>query len=170
MTGSTKPTSPVDQNELRTNQVIGSVLLLIAFILDRWEWVAIQASILFIATLVPSLTPYRLIYLYLLQPVGLLKPDLRNDRRAAHRFAMLLGFILTATATYLLAAGYSQIGWTLVWLVITLTAIAALGWCPGCFTYYTLNRLGLSRFFKYGPIACTIPGARPPKTTNHLTN
>jgi len=158
----------VDQNELRSNQVLVSGILLLAFFLSSWELVALQSGIFFIATITPRFNPYRLIYLYLLQPLGLLKPDFRTDHSEAHRFAVLLGFVMTAVASYLIINGYTQIGWSLVWLIIVLTAVAIIGWCAGCFTYYTLHRLGLSRFFKHGPIACTIPGARPPKSTNHI--
>ena len=156
----------VDQNELRFNQVLISLMLLLAFLMSSWELVAIQAGVFFIASLMPRLHPYRLVYLYLFLPLKILKPDLREDHSEAHRFAVLIGFVMTTLSSYLIASGYSHIGWGLVWFIVILTAIAVLGWCAGCFTYYMLNRIGLSRFFKHGPISCTIPGARPPKSTN----
>ena len=155
---------PVDQNELRTNQVLGAGVLVCAAVLGRWELVAFQAGVLLLATVQPRLSPYRVVYRMLLLPLGLIQPDRRNDHLAAHRFASLLGFLITTTASYLLMTGHTQLGWSLVWLVITLTAIAVLGWCAGCFMYYALHRLGLTRFFKHAPIACTIPCARPPKS------
>ena len=166
MQGSSKLSTLVDQNELRSNQVLVSLTLLVAFFMSSWELVAIQAGVFFIATVMPRLHPYRLVYLYLFLPLKLLKPDLRNDHSEAHRFAVLMGFVMTSFSSYLLVNGYSQVGWGLVWFIVVLTAIAVLGWCAGCFTYYMLNRIGLSRFFKHGPIACTIPGARPPKSTD----
>lgn len=156
----------VDQNELRFNQVLVSLMLLLAFFMSSWKWVAFQAGVFFIASLMPRLHPYRLIYVYLFLPLKIVKPDLREDRSEAHRFAVLLGFLMTTLSSYLIASGYSQIGWGIVWLIVALTVIAVLGWCAGCFTYYMLNRFGLSRFFKHGPVSCTIPGARPPKSTN----
>lgn len=153
----------VDQNELRTQQALGGVILLSAFVLQRWELVAVQASILFIASLLPRMHPYRLVYLFILLPMGIVKPDRRTDHSAAHRFASFLGFVMTTIASYLLANHYTWFGWGLVWIVIVLTGIAILGWCAGCFTYYTLHRLGLTRLFRYAPVACTFPGARPSK-------
>ena len=160
----------VDQNELRTTQALGLTLLTAAALLARWELVAVHAAILLIALLQPRLSPYVFVYRFVLVPLGLIRRDLRHDHLAAHRFATLLGVVFTATASFLLITGHSQIGWFLVWLVVALTAVALLGWCAGCFTYYTLHLLGLTRFFKHAPIACTIPGARPPKSKNQDSN
>ena len=154
---------------MRTNQALGARLLTVAALLDQWELVAIQSGVFLLATLQPALNPYAILYRFILRPLGLLRSDLRPDHMAAHRFATMVGSILTATASYLLITGHTQIGWSLVWLIVTLTAIALLGWCAGCFTYYTLHRMGLMRFMKHAP-TCSIPGARPPKPTNHNTN
>ena len=156
----------VDQNELRFNQVLVSLMLLLAFFISSWQLVAIQAGVFFIASIFPRLHPYRLVYVYLFLPLKILKPDLREDHSEAHRFAVLLGFVMTSLSSALIANGFSQTGWGLAWLIVALTAIAIVGWCAGCFTYYMLHRLGLCRLFKHSPVACTIPGARPPKSTH----
>lgn len=153
----------VDQNEIRTHQLLILVGLLLGFIIDRWEWVAIQAIVFLLTVLRPTLGPYVLLYKKILKPFGILKTDIRVDVPQAHRFAMSFGFLVTGYSSYLLYNGYAIMGWGLVWLVIILGALALAGWCAGCFSYYMLNRLGLGGFFKYESIAGVFPGVRPDK-------
>jgi hypothetical protein len=154
----------VDQTELRVNQFFTIIMFLTAFVLDRWELVALQSVIFGLAFLNLRFSPYVALYHYVLQPTGLVRPDLRLDNMAAHRFATMIGILVSSSAAYLLAAGYASIGWSLVWLIIILAGIAFSGWCAGCFTYYMLNRLGLKGFFKNAPICGVFPGSRPPKS------
>lgn len=153
----------VDQNELRTHQVLVLIGLLTGFITDRWEWVAVQAVVFFLTVLFPTYGPYVLIYKGVLKPLGLIKPDLRVDVPQAHRFAMSIGLLVTGCSSYMLFSGNTMIGWSLVWLILILGIIALSGWCAGCFTYYMLNSMGLGGFFKYTSISGTFPGARPGK-------
>lgn len=153
----------VDQNELRTHQILVLIGLLTGFITNRWEWVAVQAVVFLITVLLPSYGPYVLIYKGFLKPLGLIKPDLRIDVPQAHRFAMSIGLLVTGYSSYMLFIGNSLIGWSLVWLILILGMIALAGWCAGCFTYFMLNRIGLGGFFKYGSLSGTFPGARPGK-------
>jgi len=153
----------VDQNELRTHQILVLIGLLAGFITDRWEWVALQAVVFFMTVLLPSYGPYVLIYKRFLKPIGLIKPDLRVDVPQAHRFAMSIGLLVTAYSSYMLFIGNNVIGWSLVWLILILGIVALGGWCAGCFTYFMLNRIGLGGFFKYGSLSGTFPGARPDK-------
>jgi len=151
----------VDQNEIRTHQVFVLTGLLVGFITDRWEWVAVQAVVFLFTVLLPSLGPYMLIYKKILKPLGLIKPDLRVDVPQAHRFAMSIGLLVTGFSSYLLYSGNTMLGWGLVWLVLVLGTIAQAGWCAGCFAYFMLNRMGLGGFFKYGSVSGIFPGARP---------
>jgi hypothetical protein len=154
----------VDQTELRVNQFFTIIMFLTAFVLDRWELVALQSVIFGLAFLNLRFSPYVALYHYVLQPTGLIRSDFRLDNMAAHRFATMIGILVSSSAAYLLAAGYASIGWGLVWLIIVLAGIAFSGWCAGCFTYYMINRLGLKGFFKYAPICGVFPGSRPPKS------
>ena len=153
----------VDQNEIRTHQILILFGLSVAFIADRWEWVAIQSAVFLITVFLPSFGPYVLVYKKILKPLGLIKPDIRIDVPQAHRFAMSIGLLVTGGASYLIYSGNAILGWSLVWLVIVLGVIALAGWCAGCFTYYMLNRLGLGGFFKYRSITGIFPGVRPGK-------
>jgi hypothetical protein len=156
-------TRTVDQNELRVNATLVVTVLITAFVINRWELVAIQAAALFLTTVQLGLGPYVALYRYILRPAGIVKPDLRVDNPEPHRFAAMFGTIVASTAAYLLAAGRAVAGWGLVWLLIILAAAGLGGWCAGCFTYYMMNRLGLGGLFKHPPIKGTFPGARPPK-------
>lgn len=153
----------VDQSKLRVQQFFSLIVFLTALVLDRWELVALQSVIYVLTLLNPKLSPYTALYRHVLQPIGLIKPDLRPDNREVHRFATLIGTLVTSAAACLLAGGYTSIGWGLVWLMVVLVGAAFFGWCAGCFTYYMINRLGLKGFFNKEPIGGVFPGARPPK-------
>jgi len=158
-----KSTGMVDQSELRVTAALGILVLAAAFIVNRWELVAFQAGVLFLTALRPTFGPYIVFYHAILQPAGIVKPDVRADNLEPHRFAALFGTVVSATAAVLLATGSSVAGWAFAWLLISLAAANFAGWCAGCFTYYTLHRLGLRGVFKDAPIDGTFPGARPPK-------
>ncbi|MEE8416383.1 MAG: DUF4395 domain-containing protein [Desulfobacterales bacterium] len=154
----------VDQAEMRVQQFGVITLFLTAFVLDRWELVALQAVIFGLTFLNTRFSPFIALYRHVLQPVGLIRPDRRLDNEEPHRFATMIGVIVSSSATVLLASGYASIGWGLVWLIIVLAGIAFSGWCAGCFAYYMLNRLGLKGFFINAPIGGAFPGSRPPRS------
>jgi len=153
----------IDQNELQVHRFFTIMVLLTAVVLDRWELVALQAVIFGLTFLDLRFSPYIALYHYVLRPAGLVHPDPRPDHMAAHRFATMIGLLVSLPAAYLLATGYTFIGWALVWMIIVLAIIAFFGWCAGCFMYYMLNRLGLKGFFSNAPLSGAFPGARPPK-------
>ncbi len=158
---------PLDQSELRTQQALGPLLLVTAYIVDEWSLVAAQCAILAVTALRYDIGPYVLLYRLVLRPLGIVRPDVREDNLEAHRFAMLLGVVVLAAATYLLAtAASATAGWILAWLVAVLGGMAFLGWCAGCFTYYLINRPGVTGFFANARIeGSSFPGARPPRNT-----
>ena len=150
----------VDQNEIRTNQVLTVLVLLGAYLTGVEQLVLFQSIVFLMTTIAPSFGPYVLFYRYVLSPLGIIKPDHRVDHAEAHRFATLIGFGVSAAA-YGLMVNHAAIAWFLVWLMIVLGILAFAGWCAGCFSYYMLNRLGLKGFFKQTPLNNTFPGQRP---------
>ncbi len=155
----------LDQSEIRTQQALGPLLLIAAYIADDWRLVAAQCVFFLLTALRYDLGPYVLLYRSLLKPLGIVKPDIRADNPEAHRFATAFGFVVLAVATYLVATGHTIIGWSLVWALVILGGIGFFGWCAGCFMYYVINRFGGGRFFRHAPITgTTVPGARPPKS------
>ena len=153
----------VDQTELQVQRIFIVVFLLTAYFLDWWVLVALQAVILFITFLNPGYSPYIALYRNVLQRTGLIRPDRRLDNSEAHRFAAVIGALVSSCAAYLLSTGRPSLGWGLVWLMIVLVSVACAGWCAGCFVYYILNRLGLKGFFQYTAIGGAFPGYRPSK-------
>jgi len=153
----------VDQNEIRTHQILVLTGVLTGFITNQWEWVAVQAGVFLITVMFPAYGPYVLFYKKILNPLGLVKTDVRIDVPQAHRFAMSIGLIVTISSSYLLYSGNTTLGWGLVWMMLILGSIAQVGWCAGCFFYYMLNRMGLGGFFKYSSISGVFPGSRPNK-------
>lgn len=154
----------VDHAAIKTGQLLSIALLLAAFILGRWELVALLAVIFLITAVLHPLGPFVLVYRLLLKPLGIVKPDLRVDHLQPHLFGQAVGAASAAIAALALYAGYGYAGWGLVWILIALTAISYKGWCIGCFLYYQLNRLGLRGFFSREPAdKKAMLGARPKK-------
>ncbi|HET9555129.1 MAG TPA: DUF4395 domain-containing protein [Anaeromyxobacteraceae bacterium] len=154
----------LDQSELRTQQALGPLVLVLAYVLDDWRLVAAHGGFLLLAALHESLGPYTLLYRWVLRPLGIVEPDLRVDNPEPHRFAALFGATVLSIAAYLVARGHAIVGWTLSWTVAILGGIAFFGWCAGCFMYYLIHRVGAGGFFRQAPIdGSAFPGSRPPR-------
>lgn len=154
----------LDQSEIRTQQALGPLVLVGAYVIDDWRLVALQSGFLLLTALHDALGPYALLYRWVLRPLGLVEPDLRVDNPEPHRFAAAFGFSVLAVAAFLLAKGHATAGWMLALTVAILGGIAFFGWCAGCFTYYVLHRLGARGFFGRAPIGAAFPGIRPPRS------
>ena len=122
-------------------------LTLAAFLFNIPWLVAAIGLVLAIGTLFPAASLFKQIYLKVLKPAKLLKPNIITDDPAPHRFAQGVGAVfLLASSVALLGAGNAVVGWTLAWVVIVLAAINLFfGFCAGCFVYYQLDRAGLLR-------------------------
>lgn len=137
----------VDHSGLKTGMAITIGLLLIGFIIDSWIPVAFVAVAQLLGALGVSFAPYRLIYLKIVKPAGIVKPHVVEDNPEPHRFAMFVGAIFNGLATLALFIGASAIAWILVWVVIVLANLNFwLNFCLGCWMYYQLNRLGVPGF------------------------
>lgn len=154
----------IDHSAIKTGQLLTIATLLGAYIFARWEPVAILAVIFLVTSLHLEWGPFAIVYRFLLQPLGLVKADLRTDNAQPHRFGQAVGAVSAALAAAALFAGYAMLGWLLVWVLIGLTAVSFFGWCIGCFIYYQINRSGLGGFFGYAPTDSHVTlGARPRK-------
>lgn len=159
------PTKTIDHSAIKTGQTLAIVILLAAFVLDRWEPVAALAGAFLVTSVFFEWGPFALLYRWPLKPLGLVAPDLRTDNVQPHRFGQAVGAVTAALAAAALYFNYAILGWMLVWVLIALTAISFMGWCIGCFIYYQLNRLGLGGFFGRKPTdSRVVLGARPRRT------
>jgi hypothetical protein len=135
----------VDVNALRTNQALIVAGVVIAFVLGTsvgaWVLLAVAAS-LAIGAALPGNGPFQIFYREVLKPTGLVKPNLRPDDPAPHRFAQSLGATVLFVAALALFAGVDALGWVLALMVLALALVNLLfGFCAGCFLFLQINRI-----------------------------
>lgn len=137
-------TGMLDHTALKFNQASIIALLLLAFAFN-WMWmVAFVGAVMLVGTVWPNAGLFKLIYLRLVKPTGLLKPDLRLDKPHPHLFAQGLGGLFLALATAAFVSGATLWGWLLAAIVVVLAAINLFaGFCLGCFFYFQLVRRGI---------------------------
>ena len=137
----------VDQSSIKVSQATMISLLILAFIVDVWPLVLIVAVLNTLGVLSPKLDLYRHLYVDVLKPVGLVRPNVIPDHPEPHRFAKGVGAALAAVAALFLGLGAATVGWVLVWVLVLLAALNLfVGFCLGCFFYYQFNRLGVPGF------------------------
>jgi proteasome lid subunit RPN8/RPN11 len=150
----------VDHSALKTNQLFIIVLSVLAFILNLPILAAFVALMMGIGSAL-KVPGFGFVYKSVLKPRGWIKPDVLDDNPEPHRFAQTLGFLFMIAGSAALFAGLSELGWSLVWLVVALAALNAFGgFCVGCAVYYWLGRFGITGFDKRPP-AGTLPGMKP---------
>lgn len=141
-TGRPGPVSTVDRTALQVNQGFIVGLLALAFVLNQPWLAAFVAAVMAIGTIAPRAALFQQLYLDILRPAGLLKPDLRSESPAPHRFAQGLGASVLGVGVLALFAGLPALGWSLTIVVLALAAINLIfGFCAGCFVYFQLQRL-----------------------------
>ena len=135
----------VDTTTIKFNQGSIVVLTLLGFLLNQPYLVLFVGLVLAVGVIFPNATLFKQIYLKLLKPNGLLKPNVIDDNPAPHQFAQGVGsFFLLSSSFALLVLNAVVLGWVLTWIVIILAAINLFfGFCAGCFVYYQLDRFGL---------------------------
>jgi Domain of unknown function (DUF4395) len=141
----------VDTHLAKFSQAVTVLLSALAFLLNQPILVAIAALILTLAAIVPSVSPFRLLYRYLVLPLHLLRPRIVEDDPAPHRFAQGVGAaFLIASSLLLYLTSATAVGWTLDLIVFVLAGInLTVGFCAGCFVYYHLGRLGILPRVRY---------------------
>jgi Domain of unknown function (DUF4395) len=141
----------VDTHLAKFSQAVTVLLSALAFLLNQPIIVAIAALILTLAAIVPSVSPFRLLYRYIVLPLHLLQPRIVEDDPAPHRFAQGVGAaFLIASSLLLYLTSATAVGWALDLIVFVLAAInLTVGFCAGCFVYYHLGRLGILPRVRY---------------------
>jgi hypothetical protein len=141
----------VDTHLAKFSQACTVLLTALAFLLNQPGIVLITAIILALAALVPTVSPYRLLYRGIVLPLHLLRPRIVEDDPAPHRFAQGVGAVfLVASTLVLFLTKATGVGWTLDLIVFVLSGInLTIGFCAGCFVYYQLGRIGLFPRVRY---------------------
>ncbi|MDH5370302.1 MAG: DUF4395 domain-containing protein [Gammaproteobacteria bacterium] len=158
----------VDHAEIKMGQILTMIISATALTLQNQIPLIILGGIFLLSGTVRVISPFSLLYRWVIHPLGIIKSDYRLDNIQPHKFGQLVGVITVMLALGLMHFGFTFAGWSIVVVLILLTATSYAGWCVGCFMYYQLNRLGLGGFFKHEPTDKTvIIGARPRKNNTH---
>jgi hypothetical protein len=138
------PVTKVDHTAIRFTQFWVVFFSLLAFIAGAPILTLALALVLAWSAAQPDRAPFRQLYVTQLRPRGWLKPDVRADDPAPHRFAQGVGATVLGLSFILLALGATPVGWGLDLLVTFLAAVnLTIGFCAGCFLFYQLRRLHL---------------------------
>lgn len=155
-------TDYVDHAEIKMGQLltigISGVALAMQDTLPLW----LLGVVFLLSGSVRGISPFTLLYRWVVQPLCLMKSDYRLDNIQPHKFGQLVGAITVMLALGLIEYGYPTAGWVVVGVLIVFTGISYAGWCVGCFMYFQLNRLGLGGFFRHAQKDKSVfPGMRP---------
>jgi hypothetical protein len=149
---------PFDRSPLKVGQVI-----LIAGIVTAWV-IALSVPLAAIAlpllaammlgsALSPATSLPRALYVGVLKPRRLVRPRVRMEDPAPHRFAQLVGGIFLVAASAAAVLGHITVAWSLGWIVIGLAFLNfAFDICVGCIVYAQLVRVGLFPITGRSPI------------------
>jgi hypothetical protein len=138
-----------DRSALKVGQVILIGGLVVGWLVALAQPTAAVALPIFAVMLLggalsPSTSLPRALYVGVLKPRGLVRPRVRVEDPAPHRFAQLVGGIFLVAASITAFAGHLTVAWTLGWIVIALALLnLALDICVGCIVYAQLVRVGL---------------------------
>ncbi len=143
------PIVQFDRSALKVGQVLLIGGLLIAWIVGMARPAAavalpVFALVLLGGALSPATSLPRWLYLRVLKPRGLVRPRVRAEDPAPHRFAQLVGGTFLVAASVAAVLGHLTVAWTLGWIVIALAFLNfAFDICVGCIVYAQLVRVGL---------------------------
>jgi len=140
---------PFDRSALKVGQVILIGGLVIAWLVALARPAAAIALPLFALMLLgsalsPATSLPRALYTGILKPRRLVRPRVRSEDPAPHRFAQLVGGAFLVAAGLAAVLGQLTVAWTLGWVVIALASLnLVLDICVGCIVYAQLVRVGL---------------------------
>lgn len=135
----------LDRSSIKFNQGAIVVLVSIAFLLNLYWLVALVSIVMLIGTLFPKAGLFKLTYVYIFKPLGIIKPHIVKEPNTPHLFAQGMGGVVLAAAFLLLNfTNQNFIGWFLSLVVVALAFInLTTNFCAGCFIYYQLNKIGI---------------------------
>ncbi len=137
----------IDQNQIKFNMAMTASLLIIGYLLNSWIPVAVAIVCQFSGAMGLTFAPYRIIYTRIVVPIGIMKPNKIPDNHAPHHFAALVGGLFDLIGVILILVGMSVTGWIFIGIVFLLSILNLfLGFCAGCFMYYTFNKLSIPGF------------------------
>ena len=152
----------IDHAEIKMGQLLTMAISAAALVMQQTWPLMLLGGVFLLSGTLRSVSPFTLLYRWLVSPLQLMKSDYRLDNIQPHKFGQLIGALTVAIALGLIAFGQPMVGWGVVTVLIGLTFTSFAGWCVGCFLYFQLNRLGLRGFFQHSPTDKGVfPGVRP---------
>jgi hypothetical protein len=150
---------PFDHSALKVGQVILIAGLATAWLIALSVPLAaialpLLAAMLLGSALSPATSLPRALYVGVLKPRRLVRPRVRMEDPAPHRFAQLVGGIFLVAASAGAVLGHITVAWSLGWIVIGLAFLNfAFDICVGCIVYAQLVRVGLFPITGRRPVA-----------------
>ena len=150
---------PFDRSALKVGQVILIAGLVTAWVIALSVPLAaialpLLAAMLLGSALSPATSLPRALYVGVLKPRRLVRPRVRMEDPARHRFAQLVGGIFLVAASAAAVLGHITVAWSLGWIVIGLAFLNfAFDICVGCIVYAQLVRVGLFPITGRSPVA-----------------
>jgi len=152
----------VDHAEIKLGQLLTILIASLALLYQHTPPLFLLGGIFLLSGTVRVISPFSMLYRWVVSPLGIMRSDYRLDTIQPHKFGQLIGALTVMLALGLIEYGAPVAGWVVVAVLILLTVTSYAGWCIGCFLYYQLNRFGLRGFFRYAPRDKGVfPGMRP---------
>ena len=142
----------VDQNKIRFAMFANLMLLAFGWVFNSWLPLIIAAlSQLLGATKLPF-APYFGLYNLVFIPFRIINPYRITDDPVPHRFASLIGGLLTLFGTIFILVGFPTVGWIFIIMVFTFQNLNLwVNFCMMYSLYYLLYRLRIPGF-NHAPI------------------
>ena len=154
----------IDHRAIQFSQIMVIGLNILAYVLNLPN-LALFTGVVCLAGAALSVPGFLFIYKPL-KSANLIKPDYLPDHPEPHRFAQLLGGLMTFGGGLLVINGQLILGWALIWIHAALAALNGFGgFCLGCFIYYWIGRMGIPGFQQTPPPGSQ-PGRRPTEASH----
>lgn len=136
--------SKLDRSALKFNQASIVVLTAVAFLFNIPWLIIFTSAVMLIGTIFPYAGLFKLVYKYIVKPIGIVKPNIVEEDNSPHQFAQGLGGIFLAVSFVALIAKFIILGWILAFIVLALAFInLTVNFCAGCFIYFQLHKFGV---------------------------
>jgi len=136
--------SKLDRSALKFNQASIVVLTAVAFLFNIPWLIIFTSAVMLIGTIFPYAGLFKLVYKYIVKPIGIVKPNIVEEDNSPHQFAQGLGGIFLSVSFVALIAKFIILGWILAFIVLALAFInLTVNFCAGCYIYFQLHKFGV---------------------------
>lgn len=141
-------TEIIDKSGIKFNQIMIVTLVAISFVFNLPWMLAFTSLVMITGNIVQDAGLFRIIYLNIVKPSGIMKPEPAEESNAPHLFSQGMGGIVLLTAFLLIeflpGNSGSFAGWSIAIVVAVLALVnITLNFCAGCFLYFQLQKFGI---------------------------